>query len=696
MIASQPPSRASSRNSVASHFRPITPEVVQAGPPVFGGGITSRAPSRVSRAASSRTQSPDSVRHYQSAGLNDPFNKIGSALRYLLESGRYNEKRRLRMLKEATRLTRMSTKDVLGVDRIRLGGEADLSDDEDQQSSEQFSPAVYELARNPGKQEQPGSKLFNARAMLQATFPQPIEDLTGKNAHFCHDLITVANDLTLPEHFITRLVKQFLRGKAGQVYRAFHQKYGTLRAIETLGRTFVAEPEEDSFDQQIRSWRLVLGNKDKEISRQIQQLHQMYYASNVPRTDEEICTLVKDKTLQSTPLPIQAAMQQAEARYRSVHSMRPMPLKRFIKDVTRAAEKGGHAKSNGSTSLTIGRVSQEQKGEVTDIMEKVVDRLNMLRIDPATGRYTARSRSPSPWPQHELAHEDQEFAFDQQLFAPRNPDPRYFSSPNPAVKELKLQSVNPTTGTWQAQVNASTTNAAWQPQETRAVDNNNWQPRTTSPPANNTWEPQPVNPRNNEVWQPQTTTKAWMKAGPKDTEQRPQFRQTSGQTNFQGPQRPLGPRDARRRAPYPPRGANNGPPDGTPIFQGSPDFEVAASQNYMTAFEYNMPPEGPERDLYTKNPNGMYRPIRPIAALPRSIPTFIYKNGRPRINPQVLQHFRGVCSYCSLEHPRGSTGCPYKGESPSWILCSTCRRGFHTRCLLDPNTPGYSMEKESE
>jgi hypothetical protein len=601
-------------------------------------------------------------------GFTTNFNRTGKLFKYLLRPDRHEPERTRRAMAISRRLATGTEKQILGVDRKRLD-----SEDDDEEERPVFEPFDEMLSRPRTKAEMAKAvgALGQARTLLSSTYPAPVTSPAGSGAAFFPDLIQVANDLDLTPSSVRRLANAFLRGKLSMAFQHLAKHGGPLSAIEELADKFFTQTPMENFDAQIRAWRF---DPKRDVVEQLQSLLLLYAASTHRRPDSEILTLIKDKATFAISMSAKQALDAKEARFRFLNRQRSMPLYRFAKELRKALDKFG---SSGRTApSTVSEVSQlpppqpavaapptvvpVENNEIHRLISRVDNLALSLCAVQAQNIQQGASASGGQYAAH-APHNDfavqQSFVTDyarvapmpeparRPAWTPRDSYPAYGQRYTPAPNYES--NIAPREGTGYAQQLSGAT-----------APRDNWagQGRAqTYPDQRNAF------PRENQ-WLPPSSNQAYGAAG------------------------------AERRS-WPQRNDGAQIPDGTPIAPGSQAFEAAARTTNFTAFESSAPTVRPTQPLYDWH-NGKYRPRVPVPSIPRNLQTFLYKGGKGRINPAVLDLFRGLCGFCGMSHPKGmgtAIHCPYHGQSPSWIPCGECGSGYHMNCLLDKdwlNTSG--------
>lgn len=485
-------------------------------------------------------------------------------------------------------------------------------------------------------------------------------------------------------------------------------------------------------DAKIRQWKF---DAKRNVLEQLQNLQMTYEGSTNPKSNGEIVTLIKDKTLGQVPPNIRHAMDAKENKYRYVHGNKQMGIHPFSKylqkellklnpslaqasvvdeiqaypdfnmesedqgDQSYFGDRVGNDRSPDPIENTLARIEAAMTHLAANqkpTMNKRGDRRNEPRTPASQAGVSGQGETHSdlqPSLQTLLAKinsMDAKLTAGRSKKAPKQPTPQPKSeSPRntsdsdsdlkPSLKAL-FAKINSMDAKMEAVRSQPTASQAPLPmiEDSRAADKTDKPFRSDNYRNNQSTARYDQPPRDNGF---RFGRNNYGNGG----QDRRQFRSNNGQNgNFSNGynQERSGNGGYNNN-----RGYNNnfeGPRDGTPIKWGTRDFVEAENSNSFAAFNPSRP-TGAQKQPFTWQ-EGYVIPNDSIPKLSKDIDVFQYQGKRPRISKTVLDFFRNRCPICGMIHDTAHGSCPYHKQGPSWVPCNKCHgRAFHTECLFSPD-----------
>ena len=261
---------------------------------------------------------------------SNPDQDLCGAIRDLAKLVRYSIKTHTQNPEQTRRALSLS-KSIAQADRQNiLGVDAHIFEQEEanqRPNLERFDSSISRK-RDRRSHRSSAAAVQQARGLLLVTYSKPLSTVGPQTSAFLKELISLTNQLDLSDQGVHHLCTYFLRGKLASAYDRIREKRGTLKAIEFLAERFHSEESDETYSTAIKDWKFDL--KADPLS-QMYSLLLCYTASRHPRTEEEMITLIKERTLEGVPQHVRNYMEKLESSYRYKHKNRAMKMIPFAK-----------------------------------------------------------------------------------------------------------------------------------------------------------------------------------------------------------------------------------------------------------------------------------------------------------------------------------------------------------------------------
>ena len=128
-------------------------------------------------------------------------------------------------------------------------------------------------------------------------------------------------------------------------------------------------------------------------------------------------------------------------------------------------------------------------------------------------------------------------------------------------------------------------------------------------------------------------------------------------------------------------------PRARPILKTDPEYQTCVqkfSKADLSPPGVSFPDDGKMRLPYDWNSHGKFVPEEKIMRVPSENTFFKDRTGTPVINTFLLAHFKNKCASCGMKgHAASHPACPLAKSGSTWDLCTICKAGYHTECLVD-------------